>query len=224
MSTPVTSADLIFLLRRLFVRPPHDKTATLCVFLYFRLRRILKKKSWRLSACSMTMKQAGSPSRTWRGWPRSWGRTSQTKNCRYASTKSHALHLHCPHSTSTVFFVQEMIDEADRDGDGEVNQQEFLRIMKKTCLYWRRSGEDVFPVWCCLYIYFYFQMSILWTSYCIVPLFSFSFFLKVTSFFTMQSQWKINIRVAKNTTRDLVHNAAHLKPQILSVSAHTRWG
>ncbi|KAM9850398.1 uncharacterized protein cetn2 isoform 1-T1 [Aulostomus maculatus] len=32
-------------------------------------------------------------------------------------------------------FVKEMIDEADRDGDGEVNQQEFLRIMKKTCLY-----------------------------------------------------------------------------------------
>lgn len=31
--------------------------------------------------------------------------------------------------------VKEMIDEADRDGDGEVNQQEFLRIMKKTCLY-----------------------------------------------------------------------------------------
>lgn len=31
--------------------------------------------------------------------------------------------------------VQEMIEEADRDGDGEVNQQEFLRIMKKTCLY-----------------------------------------------------------------------------------------
>ncbi|KAG7241901.1 hypothetical protein INR49_024871 [Caranx melampygus] len=30
--------------------------------------------------------------------------------------------------------LQEMIDEADRDGDGEVNQQEFLRIMKKTCL------------------------------------------------------------------------------------------
>jgi len=31
--------------------------------------------------------------------------------------------------------VQEMIDEADRDGDGEVNEQEFLRIMKKTSLY-----------------------------------------------------------------------------------------
>ncbi|KAJ1536327.1 Centrin-1, partial [Nowakowskiella sp. JEL0078] len=28
--------------------------------------------------------------------------------------------------------LQEMIDEADRDGDGEVNQDEFLRIMKKT--------------------------------------------------------------------------------------------
>uniref|UniRef100_A0A8C2SVG9 EF-hand domain-containing protein n=1 Tax=Coturnix japonica TaxID=93934 RepID=A0A8C2SVG9_COTJA len=29
----------------------------------------------------------------------------------------------------------EMIDEADRDGDGEVSEQEFLRIMKKTSLY-----------------------------------------------------------------------------------------
>ena len=25
-----------------------------------------------------------------------------------------------------------MIDEADRDGDGEVNEEEFFRIMKKT--------------------------------------------------------------------------------------------
>ncbi|CAH8534226.1 unnamed protein product [Schistosoma intercalatum] len=31
--------------------------------------------------------------------------------------------------------LQEMIDEADRDGDGEVNEQEFLRVMKKTNLY-----------------------------------------------------------------------------------------
>lgn len=31
--------------------------------------------------------------------------------------------------------LQEMINEADRDGDGAVNQEEFLRIMKKTCLY-----------------------------------------------------------------------------------------
>ncbi|XP_068438016.1 uncharacterized protein cetn4 [Clinocottus analis] len=31
--------------------------------------------------------------------------------------------------------LKEMIDEADRDGDGEVNEQEFLRIMKKTNLY-----------------------------------------------------------------------------------------
>merc|ERR550519_842041 len=31
--------------------------------------------------------------------------------------------------------LQEMIDEADKNGDGEVNQDEFLRIMKKTSLY-----------------------------------------------------------------------------------------
>lgn len=31
--------------------------------------------------------------------------------------------------------IQEMIDEADKDGDGEISQEEFLRIMKKTCLY-----------------------------------------------------------------------------------------
>ena len=31
--------------------------------------------------------------------------------------------------------LQEMIDEADRDGDGEINEEEFMRIMKKTSLY-----------------------------------------------------------------------------------------
>lgn len=31
--------------------------------------------------------------------------------------------------------LQEMIDEADRDGDGEVNEEEFLKIMKKTNLH-----------------------------------------------------------------------------------------
>lgn len=31
--------------------------------------------------------------------------------------------------------LREMITEADRDGDGEINKQEFVRIMKKTCLY-----------------------------------------------------------------------------------------
>lgn len=33
------------------------------------------------------------------------------------------------------FSMQEMIDEADRDGDGEVNEEEFIRIMKKTSLF-----------------------------------------------------------------------------------------
>lgn len=31
--------------------------------------------------------------------------------------------------------LQEMIDEADRDGDGEVSPEEFARIMKKTALF-----------------------------------------------------------------------------------------
>merc|ERR1711998_507316 len=31
--------------------------------------------------------------------------------------------------------LQEMIDEADTDGDGEINEEEFLRIMKKVNLY-----------------------------------------------------------------------------------------
>merc|ERR1712124_38051 len=40
--------------------------------------------------------------------------------------------------------LQEMIDEADRDGDGEVNEEEFLRIMKKTNLFYNlvRSAQD----------------------------------------------------------------------------------
>jgi len=28
-----------------------------------------------------------------------------------------------------------MIDEADRDGDGEINEDEFMRIMRKTNLF-----------------------------------------------------------------------------------------
>ena len=35
--------------------------------------------------------------------------------------------------------LQEMIDEADRDGDGEVNEEEFFRIMKK-CVWRDRRG------------------------------------------------------------------------------------
>ena len=31
--------------------------------------------------------------------------------------------------------IQEMIDEADRNGDGQVNLQEFLRIMKKSNMF-----------------------------------------------------------------------------------------
>ena len=31
--------------------------------------------------------------------------------------------------------IQEMIDEADRDGDGEISEEEFYRIMRKTNLF-----------------------------------------------------------------------------------------
>ena len=31
--------------------------------------------------------------------------------------------------------LQEMIDEADRDGDGEISEEEFVRVMKKTGLF-----------------------------------------------------------------------------------------
>ena len=37
--------------------------------------------------------------------------------------------------TMTEEELQEMIDEADRDGDGEINEDEFIRIMKKTNLF-----------------------------------------------------------------------------------------
>merc|ERR1712162_82815 len=37
--------------------------------------------------------------------------------------------------TMTDEELMEMVDEADRDGDGEINEDEFLRIMKKTSLY-----------------------------------------------------------------------------------------
>ncbi len=32
--------------------------------------------------------------------------------------------------------LQEMIDEADRDGDGEIGEEDFIRIMKKSNLFW----------------------------------------------------------------------------------------
>lgn len=87
-SSPLLSFQYVYLSNPLIIR-----LCTLqlpCLLLYFRLRRTQKKKSWRRSACSMTTKQARSPSGTWSGWPKSWGRTSQTKSCRYASTKPHA--------------------------------------------------------------------------------------------------------------------------------------
>ncbi len=40
-----------------------------------------------------------------------------------------------PPSFPLSSLLQEMLDEADKDGDGEVSEAEFLRIMKKTNMY-----------------------------------------------------------------------------------------
>ena len=36
--------------------------------------------------------------------------------------------------------IKEMIEETDRDGDGEISVEEFMRIMKKTNLFWAWDG------------------------------------------------------------------------------------
>ena len=34
-----------------------------------------------------------------------------------------------------------MIEEADRDGDGEISEDEFMRIMRKTNLFWAKINN-----------------------------------------------------------------------------------
>ena len=46
-----------------------------------------------------------------------------------------ALHKYPLAARSNAPQLHEMIEEADRDGDGEINEEEFLRIMKKTSLF-----------------------------------------------------------------------------------------
>merc|ERR1712006_17327 len=69
-------------------------------------RRTPARTSRRCSSCSMTTTPTRSPSATSPAWPRSWARTSMMRS-------------------------QDMINQADRDGDGEINIDEFYRIMKK---------------------------------------------------------------------------------------------
>ena len=45
-----------------------------------------------------------------------------------------------------------MIDEADLDHDGEINEQEFIRIMKKTSLYQKFFTDMV-------YFFFLFEIK-----------------------------------------------------------------
>jgi hypothetical protein len=37
-----------------------------------------------------------------------------------------------------------MIDEADRDGDGAISEEEFMRIMRKTNLFWAARDDNLF--------------------------------------------------------------------------------
>lgn len=78
--------------------------------------------------------------------------------------------------------------------------------------------RNVFPVWCCSYLYFCFQIYNLWTSYCVVPL-VFSQSVAVTSFNETQSKCKISptelcgksiSELPKHKMwKHLVQNAAH---------------
>lgn len=43
--------------------------------------------------------------------------------------------------------LRQMIEEADNDGDGLVSEMEFLRIMKRTCLYWYINNNGAVTVW-----------------------------------------------------------------------------
>jgi hypothetical protein len=40
-----------------------------------------------------------------------------------------------PLPSPLILQLLEMIEEADKDGDGEINEQEFMRIMQKTNLF-----------------------------------------------------------------------------------------
>ncbi len=62
-----------------------------------------------------------------------------------------------------------MIDEADRDGDGEVNQQEFLRIMKKTSLYWMLSEAQEYVKYSFLCKHFQVVVFYDFDDLCTVP-------------------------------------------------------
>lgn len=94
-----------------------------------------------------------------------------------------------------------MIAEADRDGDGEVNQQEFLRIMKKTCLYWKRH-QGILRVMLLLYVFLshtYIPLYIYYVAFTLMMKVSGTYYTKKTNrkchsmllslFFDMLHMW-----------------------------------
>lgn len=80
--------------------------------------------------------------------------------------------------------LKEMIEEADLDGDGEVNQDEFLRIMKKTSLYWNSSAQIKF-LFCLRYV------TVLW----------FGFLFSLFIYFRLSLTYNFSNKQTKNPKR-----------------------
>lgn len=50
--------------------------------------------------------------------------------CQYAKCKAKFFHPHLPQRDFISSLLKEMIDFADKNGEGEVNKKEFLKMMK----------------------------------------------------------------------------------------------
>ena len=68
--------------------------------------------------------------------------------------------------------IQEMIDEADRDGDGEIGEDEFMRIMKKTNLFWDWFNNTYTNIFNSQMFYILFRAMFLFPT-CFIGVFEF---------------------------------------------------
>lgn len=82
-----------------------------------------------LLQCSMMTTPERSRSATSSVWRRSSANPSPTRRCGYGRCEAAAACAADP--PCGAIGAQEMIEEADKDGDGMINQEEFFRVMKK---------------------------------------------------------------------------------------------